>query len=62
MSHRKMKMNTKNHKNDCHDSTIQPRDLQPKLNMTKFGSIFNFNMLLVILDGSHYRKSQKWLS
>ena len=30
---------------------IENRDLQQKLIIPKFGTIFNFNMMLVILDG-----------
>ena len=41
------------------------RALQQKPDSTKFGSFFNLNMLSatlsVILDGSHYQKSQKRL-
>ena len=51
---------TKNHEHGDHGSIIEDRDLKWKPNTTKFGSIFNFNMLLAILDGSHYQKSQKW--
>ena len=36
-------------------------DLQQKLNITNFGSIFNLNMLWVILDSSNYQKWQKYL-
>ena len=42
----------------CNDSTI--RDLQQKPNTTKFGSVFNLNMLLAILEGNYFHKSQKW--
>ena len=52
---------TKNHKNGCHFSKIDDRDLQKKPNPTKFGSTNNFDMLSAILDVSHYLKSQKWL-
>ena len=34
-------------------SIVQERDLQPKPNTTKFGSIFNLNMMLTILDVNH---------
>ena len=33
--------------------------LQPKLRLTKFGSIFSFLMMSAILDFGHYQKSQK---
>ena len=52
---------TRNLKNDCYHSESLHRDLQQKLNTTKFVSVINFNMLLAILDSSHYQKSQKWL-
>ena len=50
---------TKNHKNDPYYSQTAHRELQQKINTTK--SIFNFNILSAILDGSHYQHSQKWL-
>ena len=37
-------------------------DLLPKLNTTKFGAIFNFNMFLGILHGNYYQKSLKQIS
>ena len=40
----------KKYKNDYHGVTIQDRDLQTPLNTTKFGSIFNLNMLVAILS------------
>ena len=47
------------HKNGSYICTIQ------ELNTTKYGSIFDINMLsailLAILDGSHYQKLHKWL-
>ena len=53
---------TKNHKHGCHNSTIQHGNyLHLKLNTAMFGSIFNLDMLLAILDASHYQKQQKWL-
>ena len=45
---------TSNHKNGCHGLIIQD-----KLNITIFWSVFNLNMFLAMLDGSHYQKSQK---
>ena len=39
---------TKNHKNDCHGSMLENRDLQQTPRATKFGSIFNLNMLSAI--------------
>ena len=44
-----------NDRNDFHGSTIKDKDLQQKLTTPKFEPIFKFNMLLAILDGSHYR-------
>ena len=44
---------TWNHKNDCHGSTVQDRDLQQKLNANQFGPIFTLNKFLAILDTSH---------
>ena len=38
-----------------HHSQSQNRELQLKPNTTKFGSIFIFNVLLALLDGSHYQ-------
>ena len=35
-------------------------DLQQKPNITIFQSIFNYCIMLAILDVSHYQKSQKW--
>ena len=49
------------HKNDSYHLHSKLRDLQQKPNATKFGSIFNFNILSAILDGSHYKNLQKWL-
>ena len=49
---------TTNNKNDYHCSAIQDRNLQWKPNTTKFGSIFNLNMLWTILDASNYDKSE----
>ena len=43
-----------NHKNGCHGSTIQDRDIQWKPSIPNFGQIFNLNMLEAILDDSHY--------
>ena len=51
---------TRNYKNGCHGSTIEDEDLQQQTpTIPKFGSVFNLNMLLAILDVSHYQKSQK---
>ena len=50
---------TTNHKIDIYNLQNQHRDLEQKLNPTKFGSIFNFNMMLTTLDGSHYHKPKK---
>ena len=44
-----------NDKNGNYNSWSQHRDLQPKLNPTKFGSIFNFNKMSALLDFSHYQ-------
>ena len=52
---------TKNLMNDYHGFTIHDRDLQQKPSNTKFGSIFNLNMLSAILGGNHYQKCQKRL-
>ena len=52
---------TQNHKNDYHGFTVQNWHLQQTPSTTKFGSIFNLNMLPTILGGSRYQKSQKWL-
>ena len=46
------------HKNGNYNSESQHRDLQP--NPTKFGLMFNLNIMSAILDFSHYQKSQKW--
>ena len=43
---------TRNHKNGNYNLWSQHRDLQPKPNPTKFGSIFNFNMMSAILDAA----------
>ena len=52
----------KYHKNGYHGCIITTTDLQLKPNITKFAWIFHLNMLLAILDGSNYQKSQKkWL-
>ena len=48
----------KNHKNGYQDSIIQQRNLQKKQNTTKFGSIFNLNMLSAILDVSYDPQNQ----
>ena len=53
---------TKNHWNDCHASTSKNRDLQWKPNITNFRSIFNANISLTILDGSHYQKITKMVA
>ena len=45
---------TRNYSNGCYSSTTEDRDLQWKSKVPKFGSIFNFIMFLVILDGNHY--------
>ena len=45
-------------KNHYHCTIIQDRDLQKQAPTTKFGSIFNLNMLSTILDVNHYKKSQ----
>ena len=50
----------RNHKNSIYNSWSQHRDLKSKMNLTMFGSIFNFNMISAILDFGHYQKSQKW--
>ena len=39
---------TRNHKNGNYNLWSQRRDLQPKPYPTKFGSIFNFNMMSAI--------------
>ena len=52
---------TKKSQNGHCDSTVQDRDLQQRPDATKFGSVFNLNMMSAILDDSHYQKSQKWL-
>ena len=50
---------TRNHKNGCHGSTIKHRDCAvfENCNTTKFGSIFDFNMSLAILDDLTWIKS-----
>ena len=48
------------HKNGSHVATIKDKDLQQKLNTSKFWSVFNLNVLPTILDGRHYQDSQKW--
>ena len=54
---------SKNLTNDYYGSMVKNRDLQQRLSITKFGSIFNVNMLSAILsailNSSHYQKSQK---
>ena len=42
---------TRNHRNGNYKSWSQHRDLKPKLNSSKFESIFNFNIMSAILDG-----------
>ena len=42
-------------------ATIQITDLQQKLNITKFESNLNLNLLLAILGVSYWQTSQKWL-
>ena len=37
----------------------QHTDLQQNPNLTMFGSIFNFNIMLASLDFGHHQKSQK---
>ena len=49
-------------KNGCHCSSVQDRDLQWKLNITKFRSMLNLIMLSAILIVSHYQKSWKWFT
>ena len=49
-------------KTDCHGSTVQDRDLQWKLNITKFRSMLNLIMLSAILIVSHHQKSWKWFT
>ena len=49
---------TKNHKNGNYNLWSQHRDLQPTLNPTKFGSIFNFYMVSSILDFSYYQNNK----
>ena len=56
-----MATTTRNHKNDPYHAQSQHGDLQQKQNTTKFGSIFNFNMLSAIMDDTHYLDSQKRL-
>ena len=48
---------TRIHKNYPYHSQNQHKDLEYKVDATKFGPIFNFNMLLAILDGIHYQNS-----
>ena len=36
---------TENHKNICHGFTIEDSDIQQTMITTKFGSVFNLNML-----------------
>ena len=50
---------TRNPKNGNYDSYSQYRNLQQKPNPTKFGSIFNFNIMSAILDGNHYENLQQ---
>ena len=45
-----------------YNSWSQKRDLKQKLNQTKSGSSFYFNIMSIILDGSNYNKSQKMAS
>ena len=45
----------RNHTSGCHCSQSHCRDLQQKSSSSKFGSIFNFNMLSALLDTSHYQ-------
>ena len=42
--------------NGCYGSTINNTDLQWNPNITKFDSVLYWNMLLAILDVSHYQK------
>ena len=48
-----MRVIARNHKNGCCDIAIQHRKLKQKPNTTNFGTIFNFYVLLVILDNNH---------
>ena len=47
-----------NHKNNCHCSIIENRNLQGKPNTIKLELIFNWNMLLTISDSSYLQKQQ----
>ena len=47
----------RNCKNDYHGSAVRSKDLQWKPTIPIFGSIFNLNVLLAILNLNHYQES-----